>query len=75
MSKQKPWERARLEYKGCKVFDDGYAGRRYVESINGKNVTCCLGATEEPTEWASICEECFECKKYIENIIKGAEND
>ena len=72
MSVESRW---RIEYKKCKCFGDGYGGRLYHEVVNGKNVRCCLGATNEPTEWADICEECFECPKYIKNVLKGAEND
>lgn len=62
------YQRARLEYKKCKVFGDGYGGRLYHEVINNKTIRCCLGATNEPTEWSDICPECYDCPRYIKNI-------
>ena len=68
-----PWNDTykRIEYAKCKIFNDGKGGRR--ESVaykNGRTIWGCYGATYEPTEWADICEECFDCPKYIRNIEK-----
>lgn len=67
---------ARIQYKKCKVFNDGKGGRMTKESNkNNKVVTCCLGAKTEPTEWGDICEECKSCPKWINNIIGGNDNE
>lgn len=63
------WERARIEYKGCKVFNDGYGGRLYSErGENGEATRCCLGAYEGDPEWPEYCEACKSCKKFIDNV-------
>ena len=63
------WQRARIEYKKCKVFNDGFGGRLYHEiDKNGKPARCCLGAYDMGDESQTVLNECRECKKYIQNI-------
>lgn len=60
----------RIQYKKCKVFDDGKGGRLIQETdTNGKIVYCCGGAYEGGEGWESICDECFDCSKYIRKVI------
>ncbi len=60
-----------IQYNGCKVFPNAPRSGRMTEEINSKGEIekCCLGATDEPTEWSSICKECLDCPKYIKNVI------
>lgn len=59
-----------IQYKACKVFPNETRAGRMTEEINskGKIEKCCLGAIDDPTDWGSICKECFECPKYIGNV-------
>ncbi len=67
---------ARIQYKRCKVFNDGKGGVRTHEiDKNNQVVSCCLGAKTEPTEWGDICEECKNCPKWINNVIGGNDNE
>lgn len=60
----------RIEYKKCKVFNDGYGGIRTTEkNREGKNVVCCRGALTDKSEWASVCDECYKCPKYIRTVL------
>lgn len=59
----------RIQYKRCKVFNDGKGGIKTQEvNENNQVVSCCLGAITEPTEWGDTCEECKSCPKWISNI-------
>lgn len=59
-----------IQYSKCKAFKgENHAGRLTEErNTNGEIVKCCLGAYDEPTEWASICKECLDCPKYIRKV-------
>ena len=62
-------EYSRIQYKRCKVFGDGKGGRLTTEiDKNGNVVNCCYGANDNPTEWATICNECLSCPKWINNV-------
>lgn len=62
----------RIQYKDCKVFNDGKGGIITNEiDKNGQIVFCCYGATNDVSDWADICEECRNCRKWIQNVIDG----
>jgi len=63
------WEQARLAYKGCQVFRDGYGGRKTHErNKDGKVVLCCYGAYEGDPDWPEYCKECTKCPRFIRNV-------
>jgi len=59
-----------IQYNDCKAFPNEPRAGIMTEEVNskGKIEKCCLGATTDPTDWSSICKECFECPKYIRNV-------
>lgn len=56
----------RINYKNCKVFNDGRGGTQY-EDIDkfGNFKRYCLGAFDGDPDWPQPCEECRNCIKWI----------
>lgn len=53
-----------IQNQKCPVFKNEKHAGRMVEASDGTK--CCNGALTDPTDWADICPECWECDRYIQ---------